>query len=136
MEKMDSPERKYAHIVVLLELLPRKFNYFKDRAKIIDLLGSRKWTGGSASEQVDIILRQATSLQKVDINNLDFVSGTNQFQHIDSIAVSGYSPTSGVDKIPLGVQSRFLQVKYSVRNKGYSTRLYDQTFTVKLLDLQ
>src|SRR3990167_11159196 len=47
---------------------------------------------------------KAISLQKVSIDNLDFVSGTNQFGHIDSIAVSGYSPTSGVDKIPLGVQ--------------------------------
>ena len=62
MEKINSPEQKYAHIVNLLELLPRKFNYYKDRAKIIDLLGSRKWTGGSASEQVDIILRQAKEL--------------------------------------------------------------------------
>ncbi|OGG87674.1 hypothetical protein A3B87_01010 [Candidatus Kuenenbacteria bacterium RIFCSPHIGHO2_02_FULL_39_13] len=85
MEKMDSPERKYAHIVVLLELLPRKFNYFKDRAKIINLLGSSKWAGGSASEQVDIILRQAKELGLI---NSDFRTGNIDIPHSQLVIFS------------------------------------------------
>ena len=67
---------------------------------------------------------------------MDLVLETRDYSNIQSISASSFYRPDRLEKVPLGVENRFIQLRYHVDEVNDRAELYDQTFVFEEQDLR